>query len=130
MRAPVLGVLCFSACLEPLPPPPDGGAPDAAVALPIEPTPNPARGVDDTALSFDLTARTATAVITFAPSADAGATLEVGDLAIDSVALADGGALTHARDGARLDLGLAPSAAPLAVEVRYRWSHHEGFSGA
>lgn len=130
MRAPgLLGVLFASACLEPLPPPPDAGeVRDAAVPLP-EATSNPSRGIDDTALSFDLSARTATAIITFEPSLDAGATLEVGDLVIDTVTL-NGQALKLARTDETLTLGLPASSARLPVEIRYRWSHHEGFSGA
>lgn len=49
-------------------------APDAPVA-PITPTPNPARGISETKLSFDVTTFAATAQITFEPSTAPGATL-------------------------------------------------------
>ena len=126
----MLSLAGLAACVDPLPVPPDGGA-DAAVVTPLpEPTGNDARGIDDTALEVDLSARAAVARVTFAPSADAGATLETGDLAFDAVLL-DGEPLKYAAiGGGRLLLGLPASRQPLQVELRYRWSHHEGFTGA
>lgn len=131
MRALVaaLGLAAAAACIDPMPEP-DAGPPDAsATALP-EPAPNPSRGIDDTALFFDLGERTAVATITFEPSSDAGATLEVGDLQIDSVALGAQSVKFAVGADHRLELGLPASRAPLSVELRYRWNLHEGFSGA
>ena len=124
----VLGLAGLAACIEPAPLPADGGLPDAAVDALPPPTSNRARGIDDTSLAIDLSARTGIAVITFEPSRDAGATLEVGDLALDSITL-DGGAVPFAVAKDRVDLGLPASRSPMSVELRYRWTTHEGFSG-
>src|SRR6185436_12400775 len=51
--------------------------PDAPDAPPV-PVANPARGISETKLAFDVTALSGTATITFEPSTDPGATLEVG----------------------------------------------------
>lgn len=95
---------------------------------PVAATANPAREIVDTKLRFDLGAHTATATITFGPSTMPGATLEIGDLAIDTV-LVDGepieGLITD-----KLDLGLAASTKPTTVEVAYQWMNHENFEGA
>ena len=117
----------------------DDGAttPDAPVA--VLPTANPARELTDTKLAYDVTALSATAIITFAPSADPGATLEVGDLTIDSVTL-DGadlaftaatapGAMLHANDHT-IDLALPASDTPLVVTLAFHYKNHTGFQGA
>src|SRR5262245_23319009 len=80
-----------------------GAPPDASA-----PTANPDREVLDTKLAFDVTALTATASITLGPSTAAGATLEVGDLAIDSVQVA-GADVAFAATAMKMDLGLPPS---------------------
>ncbi len=117
----------------------DGGddTPDAPVA--ILPTANPARELVDTKLAYDVSALSATATITFAPSAEPGATLEVGDLTIDSVtldaaplafaAVTAPGAMLHANDHT-IDLALPASEAPLVVTVAFHYKHHAGFEGA
>jgi aminopeptidase N len=113
----------------------DGGnhaMPDAAGPTP--PTANPAREVVDTKLSFDVTAKTATATVTFAASTTPGATVEVGDLMFDSVQVAgaDVPTMTNAATTttrATMDLGLAASADPIAVDFTYHWVNHEGFTG-
>jgi aminopeptidase N len=96
---------------------------------PIEPTANLARDIMDTALEFDVGALTATATITFGPSTTPGASLEIGSLAIDTVTVG-GVVMPHAIDGKRLDLGLPASDAPIAIDIAYRWTYHEGFEGA
>ena len=108
----------------------DPASPDAAVVY--QPTANPARDVTDTKLAFDVTALTGTATITLAPSTDPGATLEIGDLVIDSTRLA-GVDLARSSSGgakAKLDLALPPSDQPLAVDFTFHYKLHEGFTGA
>lgn len=119
MRIAVV-LVCVAACGD------DAVAPDAPAPTP--PTANPAREIVDTRLAIDVTALTGTATITFAPSASPGATLEVGTLEIERVTL-DGADLAVARADL-LDLALPASDAPLAVEIAYRWRHHERFTGA
>ena len=91
------------------------------------PTANPAREIADTQLHMDVTAQTGTATITFAPGAD-GASLEVGDLMITSVT-ANGSALPFAVTGAQLDLALAGSSEPRAVDIAFAYKLHEKFDG-
>ena len=95
------------------------------------PTANPAREIDDTKLAFDVTALTGTAAITFASSNAAGATLEVGDLQLDTVQLA-GADLAYTADPAKktIDLALAPSGEPLTVDIAFHYKTHMGFAGA
>lgn len=98
--------------------------PDAPDAPPV-PTANPARGISDTKLAFDVTAMSGTATITFEPSTEAGATLEVGDLVLDTVSVpfqANATAKT-------IDLGLAASDAPATVDVAFHYKVHTGFAG-
>lgn len=112
------------------------GTPDAPVA--IQPTANLARDLLDTRLAYDVAALSATSTITFAPSTDPGATLEVGDLTIDSVTL-DGAAVaftaatapgaSHADDHT-IDLALPASDTPLVVTIEFHYKHHANFEGA
>ena len=98
-------------------------APDAA---PLEPLANPARGISETKLAFDVTALSGTATITFERSGDAGATLEVGDLMIDSVSVpfrADAAMKT-------IDLGIEATDEPVTVEIAFHYKHHSNFTGA
>ena len=98
--------------------------PDAPEA-PLTPAANPARGISDTKLSFDVTAMSGTATITFEPSTDAGATLEVGDLVLDTVSVpfqANATAKT-------IDLGLAASDAAATVDIAFHYKVHSGFAG-
>lgn len=105
----------------------DGTTPDAATPTP--PTANADREVVDTKLAFDVTAKIATATITLGGSDAPGATLEVGDLMIDSVQVA-GVDLPYEVAMAKLNLGLPPSSEPTAVDIAYHWKTHEGFTGA
>ena len=122
MRARVLVVILLAACGG-------GHLPSPDAPGPVQPTANPSRDVVDTQLAFDVTALTATATITFAPSTTPGASLETGDLQIASVQL-DGADLPFAASAGALELGLPASSQPLGVTITYRYSHHEGFTGA
>ncbi|MBL0221015.1 MAG: peptidase M1 [Myxococcales bacterium] len=104
--------------------------PDAPVA-PITPTPNPARGISETKLSFDVTTFAATAQITFEPSTAPGATLEVGDLTLDTVQQG-GAALAFAvKPGTNvIDLALDASDAPVTIDIAFHYKNHTGFAGA
>lgn len=101
-------------------------APDTA---PLAPTANAAREILDSKLSFDVTTKAATAIITFGASADPGATVEVGDLTIESVTTAEGAVPFAITDG-KADLGLAASDQPVAVTFAYVYHKHGGFQGA
>jgi aminopeptidase N len=103
-------------------------APDAPDA-PLVPTANAAREIEDTRLAFDVTAMSATATVTFAASADPGATLEVGDLMVESVQVA-GVDLAFANAAGKLDLALRASDEPIAVDIAYQYKAHESFDGA
>ena len=111
----------------------DGGdalAPDAAV-VPVTPTANPARGISDTHLAFDVTALTGTAQITFEPAALPGGTLEVGDLVLDHVQR-EGAALAYTTNAASktIDLALEASEQPITLDVAFHYKTHMGFAGA
>ena len=123
MRARLLVLLAASAAC--------GGKNMPAVDAPgaVTPTPNPGRQVTDTRLSFDVSQMTGTATITLAPSPTPGASLEVGDLQIDSVQLS-GAALPYAVSASELDLALPASDQPIAVAVAYHYKSHEQFTGA
>lgn len=121
---PALLVLFVAAC---------GGdsssTPDAPGDAPVAPTANAAREILDTRLAFDVTAKTGTATVTFGPSADAGATVEVGDLVIDRVQL-DGADLAYAPRTVPgmtmhvLDLALPASDAPATVTFAVQYKDH------
>lgn len=124
MRAPALATaLLLVACGDDT-----TVAPDAAV---LAPTANPARGISATDLAFDVTTLAATAKLTFEPSADAGATLEVGDLMLDAITL-DGGSVMYQADATAktIDLAIAASETPLTVEIAFHYKNHPGFTGA
>lgn len=108
----------------------DGGAiPDAPLS--VDPTANAAREILDTKLAFDVTALSGTATITFAASATPGASLEVGDLMLDSVRLGDAD-LRYAAGllPKTIDLALMPSTEPVVVTIAFHYKHHAGFQGA
>jgi aminopeptidase N len=91
---------------------------------PIDPTENAAREIVDTQLSFDVSTMTATAKIQFAPSKTPGASLEIGDLTIDTASV------PFTDTGKQLDLGLPASDKALAVDIAYHYAAHEDFDGA
>jgi len=99
-----------------------GGSPDAGNV----PVANPAREIIDTQLSFDVTALTGTATITFGASTTPGATLEVGDLMISSVTV------PHTVDATAktMDLALPASASESTVEVTFSYTYKNNFNGA
>src|SRR5882672_10404123 len=105
------------------------GSPAAPDAAPLAPTANPDREVVDTKLAFDVGALTATATITLGPSTAPGATLEVGDLAIESVRW-QGADLPYAIASQRMDLALPALAEPAAIDIAYRFTLHEMSNGA
>lgn len=125
MRAFVLGTgLLLVAC---------GGddttvTPDAAVTPPMA---NPARGISNTELAFDVTSFASTAKLTFEPSATGGATLEVGDLMIDAITQNGAPVLSQPGTAAKtIDLGIEASDAPITVEIAFHYKNHTGFTGA
>ncbi len=124
MRALALGTaLLLVACGDDSSPPPD--------AAPTAPTANPTRGISATDLGFDVTTFASTAKITLEPSTDAGATLEVGDLMIDSI-MQDGATVLFQADATAktIDLGIDASDAPLTVDIAFHYKNHPGFTGA
>src|SRR5205814_2376263 len=72
----------------------------------------------------DVTALTATATVTFAPG-DAGATLEIGDLTIDSADVA----FAAGTKPMTIDLALPASDQPIPVTFAYHFKNHESFDG-
>jgi aminopeptidase N len=106
-----------------------GGSSATPDAASLAPTPNATRGIADTKLAFDIGGLSATATLTFEPSMDAGATVEVGDLTIDAVTV-DGMPIEFAVAAAKLDLGLRASDQPIPVTIAYHYKIHENFQGA
>ncbi|HEY4243067.1 MAG TPA: M1 family aminopeptidase [Kofleriaceae bacterium] len=106
-------------------------APADAASTPA--TANADRDVTDTKLAFDVSAMTATATVTFAPSTTPGATLEVGDLVLNAVKI-DGARIPFAQHvtsvASTVDLGVPASDQPIAVEFDYAYKTHEQFQGA
>lgn len=94
-----------------------------AVPGPIDPTANLARDVTATDLTFDIGQLSATAKITFAPSATPGASLEIGDLTFDSVSV------PYSVTGKQMDLGVPAYDQPMTVEISYHFSFTMGFTG-
>ncbi len=98
----------------------DDGGPDPA----LTPAANLAREILDTQLSFDVTAKSGTATITFGPSTMNGASLEVGDLMIDSVSV------PHAVTDKQMDLALPAGNQQRTVDVAFHYATHTQFDGA
>lgn len=97
-------------------------------AYDFAPRPNLSRDIASTDLAIDVTAQRGTAVISFAADSNAGATLEIGDLVIDSVTV-DGIAIATAQHDQLLDLGIPSSAAPIEVAIDYAYTAHERADG-
>ena len=115
-------VACLVAC---------GGSPSGAPDA--DPMP-PARGdfsrdILSTSLTVDVSAMSATAVITIAGETDTtGASFEIGDLAVSSVNGASG-PLAYTAEGARLDIGVPTSTEPVVITVEYAYSMHSMSDG-
>jgi aminopeptidase N len=108
----------------------DAATPDAAVPDAAPEIENWDRDVLETALTFDLTTRAATARITLAPSDSRVASFEIGDLAIESVVGADGAALEYALEpGGRMHVRFPGGAEPV-LEAAYTFTYHENSQGA
>lgn len=110
----------------------NGASPDAADATPIPATANPQRGIASTALAVNADAMSATATIVLEPSANIGATFEIGDSTIVDVTqtLASGAAPRLWVDrGATLDVGVAAATEPVTLVIRYTFSKHTKFDG-
>ncbi|MCE9579899.1 MAG: peptidase M1 [Deltaproteobacteria bacterium] len=120
IRVIALAALALVAC--------GGSSPSTPDAGPTPPTRDDHRDVLSTDLAIDLATQHGTATITLAPATTAGASFEIGDLDIDTVT-SGGQPIPFATDGARIDLGVAPDAAPLTLEIAYRWHFHEAFDG-
>lgn len=101
----------------------DGGSTDGGID-PNLPTANLGREIIDTQLAFDVTAKSGMATIVFGPSTSPGATLEVGDLMIDSVSV------PHAVTDMKMDLALPASSTDTTVEVAFHYQQHNSFNGA
>ncbi|MBA3460098.1 MAG: peptidase M1 [Deltaproteobacteria bacterium] len=103
----------------------EGGPAKPDAFTPVEPVANPVRGIADTKLAFDVTARSGIATITF-EGGNPGATLEVGDLTIDSVSVPFRANATEKT----IDLGIEASEQPVTVEIAFHYKHHNNFEGA
>ncbi len=93
---------------------------------PVPATANPTREVVDTNLSFDLAAKTGTATITFGPSVDPGASLEVEGLTITRVLDINGTDALFTPEGT---FGLRASTEPETLSIQYSYTTHESFEG-
>ncbi len=102
-------------------------APDADTSIP--PTEDLTRDILATDLAIDVSAMTAHATITLAPSSSLGASFEIGDLDITGVTIG-GTPLQFADQGDRLDIGVPASTDPLALDIEYMYRLHSGFMGA
>jgi len=91
-------------------------------------TPNDAIDVVATHLALDVSEQRGTAHVEIGPG-EAGATLEVGDLEIESVSM-NGAPLDHRRDQTRLHLALPRRTEPVTVDIRYGYALHERPEGA
>lgn len=125
MRVAVVILVALAACGD------DNVARDAAAPPDAEPeTENWARDVLETALTFDLTTRAATARITLAPSASRVASFEVGDLTIESVVGADGAPLEVVTEPGGILHVHFPAGAEPVLDVAYTFTYHENNQGA
>jgi len=108
-----------------------GGVNDAGPDVadePIVPSGDRNRDVLDTTLEVDISAHTAVATITLAPSPSTGASFEIGDLDIRAVRQMST-PLPWIDRGSWLDVGVPASTAPLAITIEYSWHWHSVFDG-
>jgi aminopeptidase N len=106
-----------------------GGSDSGGEALDAAIGEDSTRDVVSTDLAVDVTTRRATARVTVAPSASRAISLEIGDLAIHGVR-SGGTALLFADRGARLDVAVPATTAPIEIEIDYTFSFHPFFTGA
>ena len=106
------------------------GGPAEGVPPAVEPVPNPSRGVAFTEVHVDVGTGKTRAVVTLEPGTE-GATLEIGDLKLQTVSLPDGAdqAVATRVDGALLHLGVAADDSPLRVAFEYALGDREGKEG-
>ncbi len=110
----------------------NGASVDAADSTPIPATANPQRGIANTALAVNADALSATATIVLEPSANVGATFEIGDIAIVDVnQLLASGAIPRLwiDRGDTLDVGVAAATEPVTLVIRYTFTKHTKFDG-
>lgn len=100
----------------------EGGAGGAA------PEGDRSRDILDTTLEVDVEARHVKASITLAPSASTGASFEIGDLDIVSVAH-DGKKLRYIDHGFALDIEVPASDEPLVIDIEYGFHFHDDSDG-
>jgi aminopeptidase N len=105
---------------SPSDPTPDAGGP-------VAPSEDFNRDLVNTDLSLDLTALTGRAVVEVAASDSTGFSLEIGDLEIDAVTDADGGALEYTAVDGQLDVGVPSGQTVVAID--YRFLVHPEFDG-
>jgi len=104
-----------------------GDGPDPLAERPVA-SRDQTRDVLRTDLELDLSSMSGVAHIEIAPSESTGLTLEIGDLAIESVSDAVGD-LERTVDGSLLDIGVPPTTQPHTVTIRYQFRDHSGFDG-
>ena len=93
----------------------------------VPPTEDLGRDIVRTGLTVDVSSMDGTAVIQIEPGPEGGATFEIGDLEILSVA-DEIGPLEFADRGATLDIGVPADSRELSIE--YRYVGHDAFDGA
>lgn len=86
------------------------------------------RDIVNTSLSIDVSSLTGQALVTLAPSADTGASLEVGGLQVDKVYCEEGDLNFVVTEG-RLDIGVPISTTETTVTVDYSFSIQSNFNG-
>jgi hypothetical protein len=125
-------VLCLavSACGDNLERGAGGGGPDAAPDVELPPASEDwTRDLLETRLEIDLAAGTGRATIDIAASESTGASFEIGDLEITSVADAGGVELDHAVTDGQLDIGVPATGDTATVVIEYGFQDHDAFDG-
>ena len=94
---------------------------------PIQPSENWTRAIEHTALSFDVSTNSGTAIITFGDGAGEGASLEAGDL-LDVEVTSGEESVLFEQTGNLLHLGLGE--AQSTVTIHYTYQDHPAWEGA